>query len=60
MCAWASYGVVDGLSPRASPGYGNVRLVSSISCENITFFAILISMHIEVVLAFLRLLFVES
>ena len=44
MCVWASYGPADGLSPCASPGYGNARLVSSISCENVAFFANLIWM----------------
>ena len=60
MCVWASYGPADGLSPCASPGCGNARLVSSIiSCEDVSFLAILISMHTELVLAFLRLMFVE-
>ena len=47
MCVWASYGPVDGLSPCASPGDGNARLVSFISCENISSFLILISMHMN-------------
>ena len=63
MCVWASYGPVDGpvdgLSPCASPGYGNERLVSSISCENVPFFPILISMHTALGLAFRPLIFVE-
>ena len=56
---WARDGPADGLSPCASPGYGNARLVGSISCENVLFFPILISMHTELVLAFRRLIFVE-
>ena len=60
MCVWASYGPADGLSPCASPGYGNARLVSSISCEDVSFFPILISMLAGLgVLVFRRLIFVE-
>ena len=59
MCAWAIYGPADGLSPCASPGYGNARLVSSISCENVYFFPSLSSMHTELALALHRLIFVE-
>ena len=45
MLARASYGPADVLSPCASPGYGNVRLASSISCENILFFPISVLMQ---------------
>ena len=59
MYVWASYGSVDGLSPCARPGYGHARLVSLLSCENIPFSQILVSMHTELVWAFRRLIFVE-
>ena len=57
--ALASCGPADGLTRCATPGYGNARLVSSISCENLSFFLILISMHTELVLALRRRVFVE-
>ena len=47
MCVWASYGPVDGLSPCASPGYENVRLVGSISCESVLFLPISVLMQTE-------------
>ena len=59
MCARASYGPGDGLSPCASPGYGNVRLVSSISGESVSFFPIPVLMQTELVLDIRRLIFVE-
>ena len=60
MCALASYGPTVGLSPCASPGYGNARLVSSISCENVLFFRILILMHTEPVWVYRRLNLLKS
>ena len=59
MCARASYGPADGLSPRASPGYGDARLVGSISCESVSFFSISVLLQTELVLVIHRLIFVE-
>ena len=59
MCVQASYGPGDGLSPCASPGCGNARLVGSISRENTSLFLILVLMQIELVLAIGRLTFAE-
>ena len=59
MCVLATYGPANGLSPCTSPGYANARLVSFISCENVSFVTIQTSMHAELVPAFRRLIFVE-
>ena len=54
----ASYGPADGVSPGSSPGYGNARMISSISCDNVSFFPILMSMQTEPGLPFRRLILV--
>ena len=59
MCARANYGPGDGRSPCASPGYGNARLVSLISCESVSFFPISVLVQIELALAIRRTVFVE-
>ena len=60
MCAQASYGPGDGLSPCASPGYGNAPVVCSIGCESVLFCPITVLMQADVVMAICRLIVVES
>ena len=59
VCARASCGPGDGLSPCASLGYGNARFVRSTSCENASFLPILVLMQSELVLALRRLIFTD-